>query len=384
MHIAALVLPVLSLAAQPRGLPRDWNTYWQEVPASQLPSNAPDGDLAAFRSALDRQIVNCQEFESGHYNHCPNETVPAGLECDFPVLQKLRDLAATSLDWPTFYSRARATFTWYKLKPQPDPGVKFTGYNAPLFEGTLKPDSTHRYPLYAKPADLVNTAAPGQQPVWQKKLSDGTFGPFDDRKMIDVDHSLAHQGLEIAWMEFPSDILRFQIEGSGVLEVRTARGTQQFGVNFAGKNGRPYVSVFKYLRDKNVDAKYLSFPGLKQYFADFPGDMWPTLVTDPSYTFFSLSSEPPCGAAKVYLTGGHSLAVDPSRLPLGMAAFFSAARPAPNGGADIPFTRFALAQDLGGAIQGAHVDVYWGTGDYAQLASDAMNSQGSLYIMKLK
>lgn len=139
--------------------------------------------------------------------------------------------------------------------------------------------------------------------------------------------------------------------------------------------------------------------------------MWPTLVTDPAYTFFSLSDEPPCGAARVYLTGGHSIAVDPTRLPMGMAALFAAARPAPPSprrgaemspqgsgdmslqrsgdmslqrSADIQFSRFALAQDTGSAIQGSHVDVYWGTGDYAQLASDTMNSQGMLFIMKLK
>jgi membrane-bound lytic murein transglycosylase A len=162
----------------------------------------------------------------------------------------------------------------------------------------------------------------------------------------------------------------------------------RYGVNFAGKNGLPYVSVFKVLRDKGVDRKYLSFAGLKQYFQDFPDDMWPTLVTNPSYTFFALSDEPPCGAARVYLTGGHSLAVDTSRLPLGMAAFFQAERPAaPKKGrraTSVPFARFALAQDTGGAIQGAHVDVYWGTGDYAQLASDTMNSQGQLFYMKLK
>jgi membrane-bound lytic murein transglycosylase A len=159
-------------------------------------------------------------------------------------------------------------------------------------------------------------------------------------------------------------------------------------VHFAGKNGLPYVSVFKYLRDKGVDKKYLSFAGLKQYFADFPDDMWPTLITNPSYTFFTLSDEPTCGAARVYLTGGHSLAVDTTRLPLGMAALLTAKRPAgkraSRAASDVPFTRFAFAQDTGSAIQGAHVDVFWGTGDYAQHASDVMGSLGGLFIMKLK
>lgn len=382
--ILALALPLLALAAGPR----DWSTYWKEVPVSELPAVAPDGDLAAFQSALDRQLENCREYASGHFSHCANEIDPAGLACDLPVLQKLHELAGSSAGWPGFYARAKESFRWYRFQSGGATDVKFTGYNAPLFEGTLAQDPQHRYPLYSRPADLVNAAPPGSDPLWKKRLPDGTLGPYDDRKTIDVEHSLAGKGLEIAYMEFPSDVLRLHIEGSGVLEVRGPNGVKkQYGVNFAGKNGLPYVSVFQYLRQQGVDRKYLSFPGLKQYFQDYPGDMWNTLTSDPSYTFFTLSDEPPCGAARVYLTGGHSLAVDPSRLPMGMAALFTAERPKPAakaGSGSEPFSRFALAQDTGGAIQGAHVDVYWGTGDYAQLASDSMNSQGTLFIMKLR
>jgi membrane-bound lytic murein transglycosylase len=71
-------------------------------------------------------------------------------------------------------------------------------------------------------------------------------------------------------------------------------------------------------------------------------------------------------------------------------AFFQAARPvegadpeAPNVPSK-PFTRFAIAQDMGGAIQGAHIDVYWGTDDYAQLASNLMNSKGTLFLPRHK
>lgn len=381
MLISALMVPLLAFASGPA---RDWNSYWQEVPVSQLPAAAPDGDLAAYQLALERQLENCHDYSAGHFNHCASETDPAGLVCDLPVLQKLHDLAAGSADWAGFYAAAKDSFRWFRFQPAGNSSVLFTGYNAPLFEGSLAPDTQHRYPLYRRPADLVNAAAPGAEPLWKKRLPDGSFAPYDDRRTIDVGQSLAGKSLEVAYMEFPSDVLRLHIEGSGVLEVREAGGTKQYGLNFAGKNGLPYVSVFQYLRDKGVNQKYLSFAGLKEYFLDHPEDMWPTLVTDPSYTFFSISDEPPCGAARVFLTGGHSLAVDVSRLPLGMAALFSATRPNASGGAAIPFSRFALAQDTGGAIQGAHVDVYWGTGDYAQLASDTMNSQGTLYFMKLK
>jgi membrane-bound lytic murein transglycosylase A len=381
MLVALLAVPFVVLADT---TPPEWGAYWQEIPASQLPALTPEGDLAAYRTALDRQLENCREFEGGHFSHCAHEPDPGALACDVPVLQRLRDLAGAAKDWSAFYAGARAGFRWFRFRGAGSP-VQFTGYNAPLFQGTLAPDDRHRFPLYRRPADLVDVAPPGSAPVWKKRLADGTFAPYDDRKAIDVGQSLRGENLEVAWMEFPSEALRLHIEGSGVLEVRDGKETRQYGLSFAGKNGLPYVSVFKTLRDKGVDKKYLSFPGLKQYFLDFPDDMWPTLVTNPSYTFFSLTDEPPCGATRAYLTGGHSIATDPTRLPLGAAALLSAARPDPaHPGGSLPFTRFALAQDTGSAIQGAHVDVYWGTGDYAQLASDSMNSQGSLFLPKLK
>jgi len=369
---------------------RDWNTYWEEISPSQLPALTPEGDLPTFTLAVNRQIENCQEYSAGKFAHCASEADPVQLVCDVPVLEKLRDLAASSDGWSAFYTGAKKAFRWYRFKSAGSNEVQFTGYNAPLFEGTLAPDAQHPYPLYNRPSDLVSVKGLNGDMLWKKRLPDGSLVPYDDRKTIDVGRTLAGKGLEVAYMEFPSDILRLHIEGSGVFEVRMpGGGVKQYGVNFAGKNGLPFVSVFKYLRDKGVDKKYLTFPGLKQYFADFPDDMWPDLVTDPAYTFFSLSDEPPCGASRAYLTGGHSLAVDPSRFPLGSAGFFSAQRPVagsdPNGtnAPSQPFSRFGFAQDTGGAIQGGHVDIYWGTDDYAELASNLMGSKGTLYMMKI-
>ena len=49
--ILALIMPLLALA----GTPRDWSDYWREVPASELPAIAPDGDLAAYQIGIERQ-----------------------------------------------------------------------------------------------------------------------------------------------------------------------------------------------------------------------------------------------------------------------------------------------------------------------------------------
>jgi membrane-bound lytic murein transglycosylase len=43
-------------------------------------------------------------------------------------------------------------------------------------------------------------------------------------------------------------------------------------------------------------------------------------------------------------------------------------------------TSWCVAQDTGGAIVGAHVDVYKGEGDHAGVEANALNHTGSLYV----
>lgn len=43
-------------------------------------------------------------------------------------------------------------------------------------------------------------------------------------------------------------------------------------------------------------------------------------------------------------------------------------------------TSWCIAQDTGGAIMGAHVDVYKGEGDYAGVEANQLNHTGSLYV----
>jgi len=372
--------------------PNNWEALWERVPVSKLPTLVPDGEIADFRLALNRQKQNCKEFREGKFSVCAHESPHFTLICDDGVIDGMLEFTRTSKNWAEVYDKAKKSFDWYRYKAQPAVDkVLFTGYNAPLFKGSLTSNGADQYPIYSRPSDLVDIKGPDGLVKWMKRLPDGSLVPYDDRKAIDLDRVLAGKNLEVAYMEYPSDILRLQIEGSGILEVSMADGSKkQYGMNYAGKNGRPFVSVFKYLRDKGVDKKYLTFPGLKQYFIDYPNDMWPALITNPSYVFFSVGEEPPCGTIKVHITGGHSLAVDPTQLPYGLTAFFQAFRPVEGSDPDLgtapmkAFTRFAVAQDTGGPIKGAHVDVYWGSGDYAQLASNLMATRGTLFIPRSK
>ena len=364
--------------------------HWERVGASELPKITPEGEIKDFRLALKRQIEACAEYASGKVTRCGEEEPPHEAKCDVETLRAMAEIAGRIQSWPEFILEVKTKFDWYRSKGKNDAReVMFTAYNAPSFDGALAPTEKYKHPLYAKPADLVKVPLPGGGFEF-KKQTPGGFVPYDDRKAIDVDKVLAGRGLEVAYLEDPVSVLRLHIEGSGVLRVEEDGKVREVGVNYHAKNGLKYASVFQYLSKKGVDKKYLSFVGLKQYFIDNPSEMWPTLTSNPSYVFFRVSDEPPCGAAIVYLVPGHSVAIDPTVLPLSSVIFFETTRPvAPAKPGDaqtnIKFSRFALAQDTGAAIKGrAHIDTYWGTGAYAEFVSSTMKSMGTLYTPVLK
>jgi membrane-bound lytic murein transglycosylase len=371
-----------------------WEQYWEKFPAAKLPTPAPEGSLKELRLALKRQLEVCRAYLSnpdlkGH-PHCRTETVPVRLECDLETLQKLHDTTRTSSNWKAFYGKVKKAFDFYRYSENGG-SVLYTGYNSPTFQASLIKTSKFAYPAYARPADLVNFQDEKGQNQWRRKMPDGSYEKYFSRKEIDLEKALEGKGLEVAWFEHPTEVLRLQIEGSGVLEVRDSNGLKKIlGINFAGKNGHPYTSVFKILKEKGVDKKYLTFPGLRKFFDDFPDQMWPVLAASPSYVFFSVGEEPPCGTSRTHVTGGHSLAVDPTHFPLGLVGFVVGERPVEGSDAEkaeVPmkkFSRFAVAQDTGGAIKKAHVDIYWGASAYAHLASNTMKRHGELFRVKLK
>lgn len=367
-----------------------WLAHWEKIPEENLPTMIPDGDLAKFRLALTRQIENCEGQKTGKFKSCGMEKKILPVECDRDFLRKINTLAKASKSWKSFYQALRPTADWYRYRAEPNQ-VLFTGYNSPLFVGALKKDSKYLYPVYSLPSDLVQLQDEKGEMRWRREMPDGGSGPYFDRRAIEKENVLEKRAQAVAYLEFPTDVLRLQIEGSGILRVKDKGGKfKEYGLNYAGQNGFPYLSIFKVMKEHKVDAKYMSFPGLQKFFQEKPDDFWKAHLASQSYVFFHLTNEPPCGAAKVHITGGHSLAVDPTQFPLGQVGFVEASRPVEGSdpaGKDTPtkkFTRFAVAQDIGGAIKGAHVDIYWGEDAYAQLASNTMSTRGNLYLLRAK
>jgi membrane-bound lytic murein transglycosylase A len=159
------------------------------------------------------------------------------------------------------------------------------------------------------------------------------------------------------------------VQGSARLLVRQASGElQHFRLSFAASNEQPYQSMARWMLEQGL-TKDASWSGLRASLKTNPERAQEAFWSNPRYIFFSLTplsngsnmdSIGPTGAWGVSLKPMSSVAIDPLSVPLGSALWLSSAalRPALN--------RLVLAQDTGGAINGAvRADLFAGSGDAA-------------------
>lgn len=268
--------------------------------------------------------------------------------------------------------------------------VFFTGYFEPLYEGSLAPDQTFRYPLFKKPDDLINIdLSPFKEEFKGKSIVARIEGkkvlPYYSRKQIEIDKVLEGRGLEIAWLNDPVDADNLQIQGSGRLKLPDGRTIR---IGYAAKNGLPYRAIGRYLWEKGLlKREKISMQAIRKYLSEHPKLIDEVLNYDPSYVFFRiLGKDPIVGSINVPITPGRSLALDSRLFPRGALAFISTWKPVVNEAGEIiewkKFSRFVLNQDTGGAIKGAgRADLFWGSGSYAELGAGHMKHEGELYIL---
>ena len=124
---------------------------------------------------------------------------------------------------------------------------------------------------------------------------------------------------------------------------------------------------------------------IKAWLAANPADAPLVLATNPSYIFFRFA-DAATGALGVPVTADRTIAADARVFPKGALAFVETERPGDAAGSPFrPFSRFVLDQDAGGAIKtSAHVDLFFGSGAYAESAAGRMKQQGRLYYLLLR
>lgn len=244
--------------------------------------------------------------------------------------------------------------------------VKFTAYHHPVFRGSRRQGGAFQHPLYRRPADAA----------------------LAQRKTAEIlDGALAGKELELVWLDDATAALTAHIEGSARIELDEGGAVN---LTTDGHNGWPYENVSRMvLRDGVLPKGLVAPPGMtrvRRWFMDHPEELRRYWGRNPHFVFFK--ETPLSGTGKFgELVPGRSAAVDPRHVPLGAALWLRSDGPAGQPAPEAPgrlgaLRRIGLAQDVGAAILGpGRVDLFFGTGDEAQRAANALNRPGDVYVL---
>ena len=258
-----------------------------------------------------------------------------------------------------------------------------TGYYEPLLQGSRVRTERFRYPLYAAPTDLLTVELGELFPELKGRrvrgrLEGNRVVPYFTRAEIEVDNPPL-TGQELAWVDNPVDLFFLQIQGSGRIAFQDGGGMR---VGYADQNGHPFRSIGRLLVQRgDLTLAQASLQGIKDWAAAHPDQLRALLDANPSYVFFRQLPDNlpgPIGALGVPLTAGASIAVDPRITPLGAPVFLDTTEP----NSKVPLRRLVMAQDTGGAINGAvRADFFWGYGDVTERKAGAMKQAGRMWLL---
>jgi membrane-bound lytic murein transglycosylase A len=289
----------------------------------------------------------------------------------------LRDLTANdSAGIRRFYEN------WFQPYRFQGPGM-FTGYYEPEIQGAVSRSSVYTVPLLARPADLVQRAAPGHAPGEAQtvgRLVGGKLVPYWTRSEIEAG-AMGQAARPLLWLASASDLFFLQLQGAG--RVRLPDGTV-LRVAYDGKNGRAYTPIGGLLvAEHAIAASDVSMQSIKAWLAANPARAKAVMDRNDDYVFFRLleNDDPslgPPGALGVSLAPGRSAAVDPHYVPLASPIFVDTLDPT----SGAPWRHLLLAQDSGTDIKGAaRADLFFGFGALAEQAAGHMHEGGTMYVL---
>ena len=262
-----------------------------------------------------------------------------------------------------------------------------TGYYEPLVMGSRKQGGPHQWPLYTVPADLLTIDLGKMYPELagkrvRGKLDGNRVVPYDSRATLEAS---GRQPPAVVFVNDPVDNFFLQVQGSGRVQLVDGPGAgQTIRVAYADHNGHPYVSIGKWLADKNeLPLAQTSMQNIREWAKRNPKRVQEMLNANPALVFFK--EEPiidpeigPKGAFGVPLMAQRSIAVDTTFVPLGAPVFLATTQPA----SAQPLNRLVFAQDTGTAIKGAaRADFYWGFGEVAGNMAGRMKQSGQMWVL---
>ncbi len=384
LGVAGKIAPALRVTSHP-----------VQSPAKDLRIQCLAGNLSEIKSALKNQIANCerktaeekaQTFRFGcrmvkNEDYCLNAN-----------REMLKIASLPNMDYATFVNRAAREFDWYKSDGlRANDGkfltgtTRFTGYYSPTaVDASADPSDVYRYPLYAAPEGLTyfEDLKPGQGcgvekvtklPIhWCVDNKDGTFSALPTREQI-AQGALDGKIRKIAYLRSLYDVSDFMLEGAGSVNLKHKDGSiENLVLNFAGTNGRPNNLVGDVLKCENKKIE----GSLAGYYARHPDEAYrDTVHYNPSTVFYKPGTSYE-GVDHIPVTPNASIATDPTSIPTGTVTLFNV----PAASACKSVSSMAVAQDIGGRIKGAHIDVYTGAGVSAGAKANSFNNSGFVFM----
>jgi len=258
--------------------------------------------------------------------------------------------------------------------------VLYTGYYTPIFDGSFKPGTSFRYPLYKQPKDLVK--GPDGE-IFGGRGADGKISPYPPRAVIEDE--MLFKGSELAWLGSQFEVYIAHVQGSAKIrlpsgEIRT--------VGYAANNGHEYKSIVEALvKDGRISSEQISLAAMIAYFEKNPDQVAKYTQMNPRFVFFREEEGEPRGSLNEPVTPNRTIATDKSIFPRGCLAFISTTLPKLTISQVVlqPYSGFALDQDTGGAIRApGRCDIYIGQGDTAGELAGRIYQEGKLYYLFLK
>ncbi len=358
----------------------------QELAPEAFPAFADDLDYAGLDDAIGRSatwLARLAAADPGRTFAFGKERVP--IQKLQATLARFRALALARPSPEALGAALKQEFRVFRSIGDGRGTVLFTGYYLPELRGSLARQGAYQVPLHRAPDDLVVVRAkdfPALPDDLVGRVEGGRLVPYPTRAEI-AGGALEKRNAELCFVDSAVDAFFVEIQGSGI--VRFEDGTSRV-VTFAGKNGHRYAAVGAELVRRGAIAKAdVSMQAIKAWLAANPSEQPGILATNPSYVFFRWA-DAPTGSLGVPVTPDRTVAADARVFPKGALAFLETERPVDASGASMrPFSRFVLDQDAGGAIRtSARVDLYLGSGAYAENAAGRMRQPGRLYYLLLR
>ncbi len=364
---------------------------FRQMPGEFLPIFADDLDFADLEAAVAGSLAWYRRMPPDAVIAFGSDTYTAGHMAD--SLEQFLRLIETGPTPDRLHEAILRNFHVYGFYEDDRPReVLFTGYYEPLLRGSMKPDTTFRYPLYGRPEDLVTINLSEFSSDLPKETLVGRYTgqavvPYFSRQEIDGAGALAGRADPIAWVDDPVDLFFLHVQGSGRIGLDNVETRH---VHFHISNGLPYRSIGKYLIDKGkIHREDVSMQSIRAYLRAHPDEMRQILDYNPRYVFFQTRDHGPKGCFAIELTPGRSIALDRKLFPPAALVFIRTQKPVTAEDGTIrewvDFSRFDVNQDTGSAIIGpGRADIFWGHGPYAETAAGHMKHPGQLFFLTAK